>query len=73
MADTPGKRPPAPSVSERAKPDLKPQIVEELHVALDLVDADELRDIIGNWRNTLSDEQVLGELKEYNARRRRQQ
>jgi len=60
-------------MTERAKADLKPQIVEELHVALDLVDADELRDIIGNWRNTLSDEQVLGELKEYNARRRRPQ
>jgi len=45
--------------------------VEELHVALDLVDADELRDIIGSWCEHLSDQQVPAELKEHNARRRR--
>jgi len=74
MPDTP-KKPPAPSATGRAgKSDLKAQIVEELYVALDLVDADELRDIIANWQAVpLSDEQVLAELKEHNAKRRRPQ
>lgn len=67
-----GKKPPAPSLTERpAKSDLKAQIVHELYVALDLVGADDLRDIIANWQETLSDETVLGALKEHNAKRRR--
>jgi hypothetical protein len=72
MANTSGKKPLAPSVTERpAKADLKVQIVQELNVALDLVGADDLRDIIGNWRETLSDENVLAALKARNAKRRR--
>ena len=73
MVDTPNEPPARPVTERAAKPDLKAQIAEELYVALDLVGADELQDIIGIWRQTLSDEQVLAELKEHNAKRRRSQ
>ena len=51
-----------------AKADLEAEIVQELHLALDLAGADDLCDIVTGWRATLSDEQVLAALKEHNAR-----
>jgi hypothetical protein len=56
---TPGKRPPAASVTRRPKPDLKAKIAAELYTALERLDADEdLLAVVSSWRDTLSDEEV---------------
>jgi hypothetical protein len=67
--DNHGKRPPAPSVTERsAGPDLKADIAHELYVALDRLGAsEELLAVVGSWRDTLSDEDTLVMLREFNA------
>ncbi len=50
------------------KPDTTAQIVQELYIALERLDADpELLSIIGSWRDTLDDAEVLSLLREYNA------
>jgi hypothetical protein len=65
---TRGKRPPAPSVTERsAGPDLKAEIADEIYAALHRLDADEeLLAIVGSWRDTLDDAEVLALLREWN-------
>jgi hypothetical protein len=65
---TPGKKPPAPSASNRRARDLKAPIAHELSVALERLGADEeLLAIVGSWRDTLNDAEVLSMLREYNA------
>jgi hypothetical protein len=64
---TPGKRPPAPSVSERQTKDLTAQIVREIYAVLErLSAAPELLAVVGSWRDTLDDAEVLSMLREYN-------
>jgi hypothetical protein len=63
---TPGKRPPAPSVPRR--PDINAQIAAEIYIAPERLDAGpELLAIVGGWRDTLPDADVLRLLREYNA------
>jgi hypothetical protein len=48
--------------------DTKAEITGELYIALERLGADaELLAIIGSWRDTLSDEEALAALQEYNA------
>jgi hypothetical protein len=55
---TPGKRPPAPSVPRR--PDINARIAAEIYIALEHLDAGpELLAIVGGWRDTLLDADVL--------------
>jgi hypothetical protein len=63
----PGKRPPAPSVSGRQTKDLTAQIVREIYTVLERLGADlELLAVVGSWRDTLDDAEVLSMLREYN-------
>jgi hypothetical protein len=65
---TPGKKPPARSTSRRLAGDLKAPIARELYVALERLGTDEeLLSIVGSWRDTLTDAEVLSMLREYNA------
>jgi hypothetical protein len=65
------KRPPAPSVTRRRPAtgtDIKAQIADELYTALERLGADEeLLSVVGSWRDTLDDAEVLALLREYNA------
>ncbi len=67
------KRPPAPSVRRRqppASPGVTAQIAGEIYIALeDLGAGPELLAIVGSWRDTLPDQDVLRMLKDYNAGR----
>jgi hypothetical protein len=68
-----GKRPPAPSVRRRraaGASNARAQIVGEIYTALERLDADtELLAIVGSWRDTLDDWEVLSMLRDYNAGR----
>jgi hypothetical protein len=69
---TAGKRPPAPSLRRRPAtgPDITAQIVHELYAVLERLGAEaELLAVVGSWRDTLSDREVLALLREYNAGR----
>jgi hypothetical protein len=62
----PRKKPPAPYALRR--PDLNAQIVREVYTALERLGAGpELLAIVGSWRDTLDDADVLRMLREYNA------
>jgi hypothetical protein len=65
-----GKRPPAPSVSRRPAAtgtDIRAQIAGEFYMAMERLGADvELLSIVGSWRDTLDDAEVLASLREYN-------
>jgi hypothetical protein len=64
------KRPPAPLVRRRraAGSNITAQIADEIHTALERLDADEeLLAIVGSWGDTLDDAEVLSLLREYNA------
>jgi len=67
----PVKKPPAPSVSRRsaaARPNITARIADEIHTALERLDADaELLAIVGSWGDTLEDADVLALLRDYNA------
>jgi hypothetical protein len=64
---TPGKRPPAPSARKRPAGDLQAQIAREFYTVLERLGADpELLAVIGSWRDTLDDAEILALLKEYN-------
>ena len=69
----PGKKPAAPSVSRRhaaARPNITARIADEIHTALERLDADEeLLAIVGSWGDTLDDADVLTMLRDYNAGR----
>jgi hypothetical protein len=68
----PRKKSLAPSVKKRAsaRPDITAQIAGELYAAFERLDADpELLAIVGSWRDTLGDFEVLTMLREYNAGR----
>jgi hypothetical protein len=56
-------------VTERsAGPDFKAEIAHELYVALERLGADEeLLAVVGSWRDTLSDEDALLMLREFNT------
>jgi hypothetical protein len=65
--NTPGKKPPARSVTTK-RPDLKAQIADEICTALERLGADdELLAIVSGWRDTLDDAEALVMLREYNA------
>jgi hypothetical protein len=50
------------------QPDLQAQIAREIYIALERLGADEeLLAIIGSWRDTLPDAEVLALLREWNA------
>jgi len=52
----------------RMTPDLKAQIADEICTALERLGADEeLLSVIGSWRDTLDDAEVLTMLRDYNA------
>jgi hypothetical protein len=65
---TPGKKPPAPSVTERsAGPDVRAQIASEFYTTLEQLSADpELLAVVGSWRDTLNDDEILGHLRSFN-------
>jgi len=49
-------------------PDIKAEIAAEIYIALERLGADEeLLAIIGSWRDTLPDDEVLALLRDYNA------
>jgi hypothetical protein len=49
-------------------PDIKAQIASEIYTALERLGADaEVRAIVGGWRDTLGDAEVLSMPREYNA------
>jgi len=67
MGNTPGKKPPAPSARKRPSPDIRAQIAGEIYTAMERLDADEeLLAIVGSWRDTLDDAEVLAMRREYN-------
>jgi hypothetical protein len=74
MPNQPPKPPPAPSVTERRPTNLRAQIAAELYTAVQrlLTADDEMLEILGDWREATTDEEVLAALKEYNARSRPQ-
>ncbi len=50
------------------QPDLEAQIAREIYIAMEKLCADaELLSIIGSWRDTLDDAEILSLLREYNA------
>ena len=56
--------------SRMTKTDIKAQIASEIYTALERLGADdELLAIVGSWRDTLDDAEVLSMLLEYNAGR----
>jgi hypothetical protein len=64
---TPGKKRPAPSARRRSAGDLQARIARELYTVLERLGADpELLAVVGSWRDTLDDTDVLAMLKEYN-------
>jgi hypothetical protein len=64
------KKPPAPSAGRRRAADITAQIAGEIYAALERLGADEdLLSIVGSWRDTLKDAEVLSMLREYNAGR----
>jgi hypothetical protein len=66
---TPGKKPPAPSARKRPAGDLQAQIAREFYTVLERLRADpELLAVVGSWRDTLTDAEVLSMLQEYASR-----
>jgi hypothetical protein len=71
---TRGKRPAAPSVRRPRRtatgPDIVAQIGGELYAILERLGAEpELLAIVGSWRDTLSDDELLATLRDYRAGR----
>jgi hypothetical protein len=68
---TPSKKPPAPSLKKRqpaARSQAGAEIVGEIYTILERLGAEpELLAIVGSWRDTLDDWEVLSLLREYNA------
>jgi hypothetical protein len=59
--------PTTPSDNEQSASDLKAQIASEIYTVLEDLGADEiLLSIVGSWRDTLDDAEVLSMLREYN-------
>jgi hypothetical protein len=59
--------PTTPSDNEQSARDLKAQIASEIYTVLEDLGADEvLLSIVGSWRDTLDDAEVLSMLREYN-------
>ncbi len=65
------KKPPAPPQKRRTHKDVVlAAIASEISIALQQLHADEdLLAIIGSWRDTLDDEEILTLLRDYNAGR----
>jgi hypothetical protein len=62
-----GKKPPAPPARKRPAGDLQAQIAREICTVLERLGADpELLAVVGSWRDTLDDAEILALLKEYN-------
>jgi hypothetical protein len=60
------KKPPAPSVQRRRsqRDDVRAQIAGELYTTLEQLSADpELLSVVGSWRDTLDDDEILEHLK----------
>jgi hypothetical protein len=65
---TPGKKPPAPSARKRPTDDLQAQIAREFYIVLERLGAEpELLAVVGSWRDTLDDADILAMLQEYNG------
>ncbi len=67
--DPPKKKPPAPSTKIRTQPDdkLRVQIANEFYTTLEQLSADpELLGVVGSWRDTLNDEEILEHLRSFN-------
>jgi hypothetical protein len=63
------KKPPAPSVQRRRsqRDDVRAQIAGELYTTLEQLSADpELLSVVGSWRDTLDDDEILEHLKSFN-------
>jgi hypothetical protein len=59
--------PTTPTDNEQSVSDLKAQIASEIYTVLEDLGADEiLLSIVGSWRDTLDDAEVLSMLREYN-------
>jgi hypothetical protein len=70
MGNTDDKKPPAPSVKGRRKPDddVRAQIANEIYTTLEQLSADpELLAVVGSWRDTLNDEEILKHLRSFNT------
>jgi hypothetical protein len=64
---TPGKRPSAPSVTQRPADDVRAQIASEFYTTLEQLSADpELLAVVGSWRDTLNDDEILEHLRSFN-------
>jgi hypothetical protein len=69
MGNTDDKKPPAFSVKRRRpqNDEVRVQIANELHTTLEQLSADpELLAIIGSWRDTLDDDEILEHPKSFN-------
>jgi hypothetical protein len=65
---TPGKKPRAPSLRKRSAQDVLVQIARELYTAMERLGAEpELLAVLGSWRDTLDDADVLTLLQEHNT------
>jgi hypothetical protein len=65
---TSDKKPPAPSVKTRpSQPDRRAEIAGEFYTTLEQLSADpELLAVVGSWRDTLDDDEILAHLRSFN-------
>jgi hypothetical protein len=69
MDNTQDKKPLAPSVKTRRQPDddRRAQIANEFYTTLEQLSADpELLAVVGSWRDTLDDDEILTHLRSFN-------
>jgi hypothetical protein len=69
MGNTDDKKPPAPSVTRRhsQRDDVRTQIANEFYTTLKQLSADpELLAVVGSWRDTLNDDEILEHLRSFN-------
>ncbi len=69
MDDTGNKKPPDPSVTRQRsqRDDVRAHVAGELYTTLEQLSADpELVAAVGNWRDTLNDDEILGHLRTFN-------
>jgi hypothetical protein len=70
MGNTEDKKPPAPSAKDRPpqEGDRRAEIAAELYTTLEQLSADpELLAVVGSWRDTLNDDEILAHLRSFNG------
>jgi hypothetical protein len=69
MGNTQDNKPPEPSVTRRSsqRDGVRAQIANEFYTTLEQLSADpELLAVVGSWRDTLNDDEILEHLKSFN-------